>query len=98
MAVWSESGELVTVAKAYSGLSNEEIEEVDRFVRKNITGKFGPVRGVRPELVLEIAFEGVRASGRQIGSCPPISQDSSIEKDKKITDADSLETIRGYAD
>ena len=57
LAVWNENGELVTVAKAYSGLSNEEIEKVDRFVRKNITGKFGPVRGVKPELVLEIAFE-----------------------------------------
>ena len=45
LAVLNESGEWVTVAKAYSGLSNKEIEEVDRFVRKNITGKFGPVRG-----------------------------------------------------
>ena len=98
LAVWSESGELVTVAKAYSGLSNEEIEEVDRFVRKNITGKFGPVRGVRPELVLEIAFEGVRASGRhKSGVALRFPRIHRLRKDKKITDADSLETIRGYA-
>ena len=66
LAVWDDFGNLVTVAKAYSGLSNEEIEEVDKFVRKNITGKFGPVRGVNPSLVFEIAFEGVQASGRKV--------------------------------
>ena len=43
LAVWDESGELVTVAKAYSGLTNEEIKEVDRFVRKSVREKYGPV-------------------------------------------------------
>ena len=46
----------MSVAKAYSGLTDEEIEKVDRYVRK-ISGKFGPVRSVRPGLVFEIAFE-----------------------------------------
>ena len=98
LAVWNENGELVTVAKAYSGLSNEEIEKVDRFVRKNITGKFGPVRGVKPELVLEIAFEGAQASGRhKSGVALRFPRINRWRKDKKIEEADTLETIRGYA-
>ena len=98
LAVWNENGELVTVAKAYSGLSNEEIEKVDRFVRKNIIGKFGPVRGVKPELVLEIAFEGAQASGRhKSGVALRFPRINRWRKDKKIEEADTLETIRGYA-
>ena len=97
LAVWNENGELVTVAKAYSGLSNEEIEKVDRFVRKNITGKFGPVRGVKPKLVLEIAFEGAQASGRhKSGVALRFPRINRWRKDK-IEEADTLETIRGYA-
>ncbi|MGL4460603.1 MAG: ATP-dependent DNA ligase, partial [Planctomycetia bacterium] len=62
-AVWSD-GELVPVAKAYSGLTNAEILEVDAFVRRNTTEKFGPVRVVKPELVFELAFEGIQPSTR----------------------------------
>ena len=98
LAVWNESGELVTVAKAYSGLTDKEIEEVDRFVRKNITGKFGPVRGVRPELVFEIAFEGVQGSGRhKSGVALRFPRIHRWRQDKKPADADSLEMIRGFA-
>ena len=98
LAVLNELGEWVTVAKAYSGLSNKEIEEVDRFVRKNITGKFGPVRGVKPELVFEIAFEGVQASGRhKSGVALRFPRIHRWRKDKKPEEVDDLETIRGYA-
>ena len=98
LAVWDESGRLVTVAKAYSGLSNEEIEEVDKFVRKNITGKFGPVRGVNPSLVFEIAFEGAQPSGRhKSGVALRFPRIHRWRKDKKIEEADTLEMIRGYA-
>ena len=98
LAVWDESGRLVTVAKAYSGLSNEEIEEVDKFVRKNITGKFGPVRGVNPSLVFEIAFEGAQSSGRhKSGVALRFPRIHRWRKDKKIEEADTLEMIRGYA-
>lgn len=98
LAVWDESGRLVTVAKAYSGLSNEEIEEVDKFVRKNITLKFGPVRGVNPSLVFEIAFEGAQASGRhKSGVALRFPRIHRWRKDKKIEEADTLEMIRGYA-
>src|SRR5690606_14244934 len=56
--------QLVTVAKAYSGLTDKEIKEVSRFVNKNAIEKFGPVRTVKPELVFEIAFEGIAFSSR----------------------------------
>ena len=65
LAVWDEKKELVSVAKAYSGLTDDEIEKVDRYVRKNITGKFGPVRSVRPRVgVLKLLS---REHGLQVG-------------------------------
>jgi DNA ligase-1 len=61
--VWSSS-ELVPVAKAYSGLSNAEILELDRWIRAHTREKFGPVRAVEPSQVFELAFEGIAASSR----------------------------------
>jgi DNA ligase-1 len=61
--VWSE-GELVPVAKAYSGLSNAEIAELDRWIRAHTTEKFGPVRQVERTQVFELAYEGIAASSR----------------------------------
>ena len=61
--VW-DAGQLVPVAKAYSGLTDEEIRAVDAFVRHNTLEKFGPVRQVKPELVFELAFEGIQTSTR----------------------------------
>jgi DNA ligase-1 len=55
---------LVVFAKAYSGLTDKEFREVDAFVKRNAIEKFGPVRTVRPELVFEIAFEGISESRR----------------------------------
>jgi DNA ligase-1 len=60
-AVWS-GGELVPFAKAYSGLTDEEIRRVDSFVRRNTLQRFGPVRAVKPELVFELGFEGIQRS------------------------------------
>lgn len=62
-AAW-RNGELVPVAKAYSGLTDAELSAVDRWVRQNTVERFGPVRSVRPELVFEIAFEGIQRSSR----------------------------------
>ncbi len=61
--VW-DGGKLVPFAKAYSGLSDEEIREVDAFVRRNTIETFGPVHAVKPELVFELAFEGIQRSPR----------------------------------
>ena len=95
LAVWSENKELVVVAKAYSGLSDKELKEVDRFIRKNITGRFGPVRGVRPEIVFEVAFEGVRFSGRhKSGVALRFPRIKRWRKDKKVAEADTLDSIR----
>jgi DNA ligase-1 len=55
---------LVSFTKAYSGLSDKEFAQVDSFVKRNSLEKFGPVRTVKPELVFEIAFEGIAASNR----------------------------------
>lgn len=98
LAVLDAHGEFVTVAKAYSGLTDEELKEVDRFVRKNITGKFGPVRSVKPEIVFEVAFEGARASGRhKSGVALRFPRIQSWRKDKKPTEVDTLENLLGYA-
>jgi DNA ligase-1 len=61
--VW-DGDKLVTFAKAYSGLTDAEIKQVDAFVKKNTVEKFGPVRTVAPELVFEIGFEGIQRSNR----------------------------------
>lgn len=59
-----EKGSLVTIAKAYSGLTDAEIREVDRWINRHVLERFGPVRTVPPELVFEIGFEGISASKR----------------------------------
>ncbi|MCY1009705.1 hypothetical protein OV079_29905 [Nannocystis pusilla] len=62
-AVWHD-GALVPFCKAYSGLTDAELAEVDRFVRAHTLERFGPVRAVTPELVFEIGFEGIARSRR----------------------------------
>ena len=62
-AIWKGS-ELVPFAKAYSGLTDEEIRVVDEFIRKNTLERFGPVRTVKPQMVFELGFEGIQRSAR----------------------------------
>ena len=62
-AVW-DGAQLVPFTKAYSGLTDEEIREVDRWVKQNTVERFGPVRSVKPQLVFEIHFEGIQRSTR----------------------------------
>jgi DNA ligase-1 len=91
--VWKE-GELVPFAKAYSGLTDAEIRKVDSFVRRNMTQKFGPVRTVKPELVFELAFEGIQRSPRhKSGVAVRFPRMLRWRTDKKPEDADSLDTI-----
>jgi len=98
LAVLDETGDFVTVAKAYSGLTQQEITEVDRYIRKNITGKYGPVRGVKPGLVFEVAFEGAQSSGRhKSGVALRFPRIHRWRKDKKPEEVDTLEVIRAYA-
>ncbi|MDQ2900044.1 MAG: ATP-dependent DNA ligase, partial [Acidobacteriota bacterium] len=93
-AVW-DGDELVPFAKAYSGLTDEEIHKVDAFVRRNTIEKFGPVRSVKPELVFELAFEGIQKSPRhRSGIAVRFPRMARWRTDKKPEDADKLETIR----
>ena len=93
-AVWDD-GELVPFAKAYSGLTDEEIRQVDRFVRQNTIEKFGPVRRVKPELVFELAFENIQLSSRhKSGVAVRFPRMARWRTDKKPEEADTLEAIK----
>lgn len=86
---------LVTIAKAYSGLTDKEIMEVSKFVNKNAIEKFGPVRTVKPELVFEIAFEGIGFSNRhKSGVALRFPRILRWRKDKKVEEIDDLEEIK----
>jgi DNA ligase-1 len=92
--VW-DNGELVPFAKAYSGLTNEEIAKVDSWAKANTIEKFGPVRRVKPELVFELAFEGIQKSTRhKSGIAVRFPRMARWRTDKKPEEADSIETIR----
>lgn len=86
---------LVTIAKAYSGLTDKEIMEVSRFVTQNAVEKFGPVRTVKPELVFEIAFEGIGFSSRhKSGVALRFPRIVRWRRDKTVADIDDLEEIK----
>jgi DNA ligase-1 len=92
-AVWRD-GELVPFAKAYSGLSNEEIRQVDRYVRRHTVERFGPVRSVRPDLVFEIAFEGIwRSKRHKSGVAVRFPRIARWRRDLSPDDADSLSDL-----
>ena len=95
--VWDQ-GKLVPIAKAYSGLSDEEIRQVDAFVRRNTTERFGPVRVIKPELVFELAFEGIQASTRhKAGIAVRFPRMSRWRTDKKADEADTLDALKVLA-
>lgn len=93
-ALWKD-GELVTFAKAYSGLTDAEFREVDKFIKSHTTDRFGPVRQVVPELVFEIAFEGIALSSRhKSGVAVRFPRIHRWRKDKKIEEANSLSDLK----
>lgn len=93
-ALW-EGGELVPFTKAYSGLTDAEMRQVDAFVRRNTRERFGPVRSVTPELVFELGFEAIQHSTRhKSGVAVRFPRILRWRHDKKIEDADSLETLK----
>lgn len=98
--IWAESsnGEksLVPFTKAYSGLTDAEFEEVTAFVKKNTLTKFGPVYSVKPELVFELAFEGIAKSTRhKSGIALRFPRIKAWRRDKKVEEADVLATLMG---
>lgn len=87
--------QLVTIAKAYSGLTDKEIMEVSRFVTKNSLEKFGPVRTVKAELVFEIAFEGIGFSNRhKSGVALRFPRIVRWRRDKTVKDIDDIEEVK----
>ena len=99
--VWRETEEgrgLVPVGKAYFGFTDEELKEIDKFVRNNTVNRFGPVRevvqGEDAGLVLEVAFEGLQRSTRhKSGVAMRFPRISKLRWDKPPREADTLETV-----
>jgi DNA ligase-1 len=86
--------ELVPVGKAYFGFTDEELIEIDRWVRKNTVESFGPVRAVAPSLVFEVAFDAVQASSRhKSGVAMRFPRIHRIRWDKPADQADRLDTL-----
>jgi DNA ligase-1 len=95
-AVWHE-GELLPIAKAYSGLTDAEIAELDGWIRAHTRDRFGPVRRVEPSRVFEIAFEAIRPSGRhRAGVAVRFPRILRERRDKKAEEADTLERVRTF--
>jgi DNA ligase-1 len=92
--VWDKDA-LVPVAKAYSGLSNNEIQELDRWIRGHTLEKFGPVRAVEPSQVFELAFEGIAASSRhKSGIAMRFPRILRRRQDKPAAEADTLGNLQ----
>jgi DNA ligase-1 len=93
-AVWDD-GVLVPFAKAYSGLADAEIRELDRWIRANTVEKFGPVRHVKPVHVFELGFEGIQPSPRhKSGVAVRFPRILRWRTDKRPEEADTLATLR----
>ncbi len=104
--VWSgpeDAPELVPVGKAYFGFTDEELRQIDKYVRDNTVERFGPVRSVRADrehgLVLEVAFEGLNRSTRhKSGVAMRFPRISRLRWDKPAGEADRIETLQGLLD
>jgi DNA ligase-1 len=104
--VWSgpkDAPELVPVGKAYFGFTDEELRQIDKYVRDNTVERFGPVRSVRADrthgLVLEVAFEGLNRSTRhKSGVAMRFPRISRLRWDKPAAEADRIETLQALLD
>jgi DNA ligase-1 len=93
-AVWDD-GRLVPIAKAYSGLDDKEIAELDRWIRRRTIERFGPVRSVPAEQVFELAFEGIQRSSRhKSGIAVRFPRIARWRKDKPPEEADTLTGVK----
>jgi DNA ligase-1 len=92
---WTEDGELLPVGKAYQGITDQEIAQLDRFVRQHTLNRFGPVREVEKTLVLEIAFDSIHESKRhKSGLAMRFPRIARIRTDKPAAEADTLAALR----
>lgn len=89
--LWDGEGQLVSFAKAYSGLDDAEITALDRWIRSHTTERFGPVRAVQPLQVFELAFEGLQRSSRhKSGIAVRFPRIARWRQDKPASEADTL--------
>ena len=101
--VWDDAGQLVPVGKAYFGFTDEELKQIDKFVRDNTVERFGPVRSVRAAgdkgLVFEVAFEGLNRSKRhKSGLAMRFPRISRLRWDKPPSEADTLASVFALLD
>lgn len=90
---------LLPIGKAYSGFTDEELKKLDNWVRRNAIGRFGPVREVKKELVLEVAFDAVHTSSRhKSGVALRFPRIHRIRWDKPASEADTLATLTSLID
>ena len=92
-----EGENIIPVGKAYSGFTNEELKELDKFVRQNTIKKYGPVREVEKKLVLEVTFDDISKSSRhKSGVAMRFPRISNIRWDKPVEQVESLKKIKKY--
>jgi len=92
--VW-DGDQLVPIAKAYSGLSNAEIDELDRWIRRHTRDRHGPVRVVEPVHVFELGFEAIAPSTRhRSGIAVRFPRMLRWRRDKGVSEADTLEALK----
>jgi DNA ligase-1 len=97
--VWTPEGTLTPVGKAYFGFTDEELKQIDKFVRDHTVDRYGPVRAVRADrdfgLVFEVAFEGLQRSPRhRSGVAMRFPRISRLRWDKPAREADTIETVQ----
>ncbi|WP_372621674.1 cisplatin damage response ATP-dependent DNA ligase [Alteromonas stellipolaris] len=91
---WQDE-QLLPIGKAYSGFTDEELKKLDNWVRRNAIGRFGPVREVKKELVLEVAFDAVHPSNRhKSGVALRFPRIHRIRWDKPASEADTLINVK----
>lgn len=96
-ALRDENNELVPVGRAYSGLTDDEIRELDRWIRGNTDDRFGPVRSVSPEQVFELGFDGIMSNDRvKSGVSLRFPRMLRWRRDKTVADIDTVTDIREY--
>ncbi|MBI1275617.1 cisplatin damage response ATP-dependent DNA ligase [bacterium] len=96
--VWNQEQQLVPIGKAYSGFTDAELGKLDKWIRANTSNRFGPVREVKHDLVLEIEFDSIHPSNRhKSGLAMRFPRVHRIRWDKPAHEADTLENAQKLA-